>query len=209
MVGGRDYSSGRAAWLSRHILPHESALRAHLNRWRFPDGLDVDDVIQETYAKLATLDEVESIRNPRAYFFQIARSIILMHVRRSRVVSIQAVEQIEQLAVASDEPGPDVQASDRQQLHLLAKLIAGLPPANRAAMTLRLVHELSHREIGARLGISANAVQKSLAKSLSTFVQQLGRGGIGGSGASKDLAKDVSARIDHSRNDRSRDQRRD
>lgn len=200
MTGRLDFSTSRALWLSRHILPHEPSLRAQLSRWRVPNGLEADDVIQEAYAKLATVDEVESIRNPKAYFFQIARSVLLMHVRRSRVVSIQAVEKIEQIAVASDEPGPDVQASDRQQLHLLATMIAGLSKINRTAMILRLVHELSHREIGAQLGMSPNAVQKCLAKSLSSFIQQLGRGGTNGSQASKNqpagsgLTRHVGAR---------------
>lgn len=172
-----DFTDDRALWLSRFILPHEPALRSQLSRWRMPDDLEIDDVIQEAYAKLTMLDDVASIVNPRAYFFQIARSIVWMHVRRSRIVSIQAVERIDELAVASDEPGPDVQVSDRQQLHLLAGLIANLPPTNRAAMTLRLVHDLSHREIGAKLGMSPNAVQKSLAKGLAMFIQILGRGG--------------------------------
>jgi RNA polymerase sigma-70 factor (ECF subfamily) len=200
-----DMSGSRAAWLSRNILAHEPALRAQLSRWRVPDDLEVDDIVQETYAKLAMLDDVEAIRNPKAYFFQIARSIILMHVRRSRVVSIQAVEQIEQLSVASDEPDPEVQTSDRQQLHFLAKMIAALPAISQTAMTLRLVHELSHREIGERLGMSPNAVQKSLAKSLSTFVQRLGRGGMDASEASKDR----NGRDDKLRHDETRDQRRD
>ena len=186
MAGEFDFSNSRAVWLNRNVLPHEPALRAQLSRWGVPDDLDVNDVVQETYAKLASLDEVESIRNPKAYFFQIARSIILMHVRRSRVVSIQAVEQIERLGVASDVPGPDVEVSDRQQLHLLARMIAELPGASRSAMTLRLVHELSHREIGARLGMSANAVQKNLAKTLSAFMRQLGRGGTDAAEASRD-----------------------
>lgn len=200
-----EFSNTRAIWLSRHILPHEPALRGQLSRWRVPDGLDADDIIQEAYAKLATLEDVETIRNPKAYFFQIARSVILMHVRRSRVVSIQAVEQIEQLGVASDEPGPDVQVSDRQQLRLLARMIAALPKISQTAMTLRLVHELSHREIGDRLGMTPNAVQKSLAKSLSTFVRELGRGGTDALDASRD--RDV--RNDQLRHDGTREQRGD
>lgn len=181
-----DFSKGRALWLSRQILPHEPALRAQLKRWRIPGDLEIDDVIQEAYAKLVTLEDIDGIRNPKAYFFQIAKSIVLMHVRRSRVVSIQAVEQLEQLHIASDEPGPDVQASDRQQLHLLAQMIAALPGPSQAAMKLRLVQDFSHREIGEKLGMTANAVQKSLAKSLAVFMQQLGRGGSDASDASSD-----------------------
>lgn len=209
MTGKFDFSETRAIWLSRHILPHESALRGQLSRWRVPDDLEVDDIIQEAYAKLATIDDVETIRNPKAYLFQIARSIILMHVRKSRVVSIQAVEQIEHLAVASDEPGPDVQASDRQQLHMLATMIAALPKISQTVMTLRFVQELSHREIGERLGLTANAVQKSLAKSLSTFVRQLGRGGMDASDASKGESEDRVVRNPPSHHVETRDQRRD
>lgn len=205
MAEGFDPPENRAAWLSRHILPHESALRQQLVRWRIPHDMDVNDVIQEAYAKLATLETVEDIKNPKAYFFQVARSIILMHVRRSRVVSIQAVDQIEKLAVASDEPGPDVQASDSQQLHLLAKMISELPSQSRSAMTLRLVHELSHREIAERLGMTANAVQKSLAKSLSMFIRDLGRGGTDASHASIGQA----AKDNDPLNAGTRDQRRD
>jgi len=200
-----NFPNQRVAWLSRHILPHEPALRAQLSRWRVPDDLDDDDVIQESYARLATLEDVDAIRNPKAYFFQIARSIILMHVRRSRVVSIQAVERIEQLGIASEEPGPDVQAADRQQLHLLATMIAALPSSSRMAMTLRLVHELSHREIGERLGMTANAVQKCLAKTLSTFIQQLG----GGENIASAMPRDRAARDYQPRHAAPRDQRRD
>lgn len=187
MPGKVYVSNDRALWLSRNILPHESALRAQLSRWRVPHDLDVDDIIQETYAKLATLQDVESIRYPKAYFFQAARSIILMHVRRSRVVSIQAVEQLDQLGIASDEPGPEVQTSDRQQLRLLAGMIARLPGASRAAMTMRLAHGLSHHEIGAKLGMTANAVQKSLARSLASFVRQLGRDGMDDPETARDM----------------------
>lgn len=193
----------RAAWLSRNILPHEPALRQQLVRWRIPHDMDVNDVIQEAYAKLATLETVEDIKNPKAYFYQVARSIILMHVRRSRVVSIQAVDHIERLSVATDEPGPDVQASDSQQLRLLAQMISELPSQSRSAMTLRLVHELSHREIAERLGMTANAVQKSLAKSLSRFIRDLGRGGTDTAQASMSIA----AKDDNLLNAGTRDQR--
>lgn len=199
-----DLSASRAVWLSRNILPHEAALRAQISRWRLPPDLEADDVIQEAYAKLSTVD-IDGIRNPRAYFFQVARSLVLMHVRRSRIVSIQAVEHIERLSVPSDEPGPDVQVSDRQQLHMLATMIAELPEASHKAMVLRLVHELSHREIGERLGMTANAVQKSLAKSLSKFIEQLGRGGM----TPSDASNGVIAREDQPDNVETRDQLRD
>ena len=167
----------RSAWLARNILPHEPALRFQIRRWRLPEGLDVDDVVQESYAKLAAREDVSDIRAPKNYLFQIARSIILMHLRRSRVVSIQAIENLGDLALAADEPTVETQVSDREQLRLLAQAVADLPETSRTAFLLRTVDELSHREIGARLGMSVNAVQKNLAKSLLMLMSQLGRGG--------------------------------
>ncbi|MBC7168934.1 MAG: RNA polymerase subunit sigma-24, partial [Phenylobacterium sp.] len=49
-------SKERAVWLAQRILPHEPALRAWLSRRTA--GLEVDDIVQETYAILAGLGEV-------------------------------------------------------------------------------------------------------------------------------------------------------
>src|ERR1043165_1101547 len=59
-------SRDRIDWLSRHVLPHEPALRAWLRRRAVP-GLEIDDVVQETYSVLSGLASVEHIQAPRAY----------------------------------------------------------------------------------------------------------------------------------------------
>lgn len=196
-------SDDRAIWLARNVLPHEPALRAWLARWRVEDLL-VDDVVQEAYAALAARADVSDIRNPRTYFFQTARSIILMHLRRSRVVSIRAVEDMERIGAAADEPTPEQQVSDREELHRLAQAIAGLPELGRQALTLRVIDGLSQREVGARMGISENAAQKHIAKSIHLLMTIFGRGGNTAVGASKPLAKN-----ERTGNARARDRRDD
>ncbi len=182
-------SNERALWIGRHIVPNEFALRAQLGRWRLPPDLDADDVIQETYAKLAILPSIEDIRDPRTYLYSVARSILLMHVRRARVVSIRAVDDVDAFALPADEPSPEEQVSDRQQLHLLALAVAELPDPGRKAFLMRTIDELSHKEIGARLGMSANAVQKSIAKTLTLLMAKIGRGGNGDRHASRTEAQ--------------------
>ena len=81
----------RAEWLSRHILPHEPALRRQLGFWRLPGGLEANDVVQEAYARFASLDSVSDIRNPKSYLFRVARSIVLAHVRRSKIVPMDGL----------------------------------------------------------------------------------------------------------------------
>ena len=186
----------RAIWLARFVLPHEPALRVWLVRWRLEDLL-VDDIVQEAYAVLAARPSVEDIRNPRTYFFQTARSIILMHLRRSRVVSIRAVEDFERIGAAADEPDPERQASDREELHKLAQAIAELPEMGRQALTLRVIDGLSQREVGERMGISENAAQKHIAKSIHLLMAMFGRGGNDAAEASKPTAG--KTRRDHAR----------
>jgi RNA polymerase sigma-70 factor (ECF subfamily) len=141
------FTEDRAIWLARHVLPHEAALRAWLRRWS-PNEPDIDDVVQETYAKLAALPSVADIQNPRSYAFQAARSIVLSRVRRSQVVSITSVERLDLLGVADDRPSPERQVSDRQELEELARAIAALPRLGRKALMLRMVEGLSQREVG-------------------------------------------------------------
>jgi RNA polymerase sigma factor (sigma-70 family) len=187
------FSDDRAIWLARNVLPHEPALRAWLVR-AGAGGLDVDDVVQETYAVLAGRETVADIRNPRAYCFQTARSVVLMHLRRARVVTIRAVEDLEQLGVASDDPSPERQVSDREELQRLGDAIANLPQPGRAALALRVIEGLSQREVGMRLGMSENAAQKHIAKSIHLLMEMFGRGGKAGAGASEDTSKGTRPR---------------
>jgi RNA polymerase sigma-70 factor (ECF subfamily) len=169
-------SQDRAIWLSRHVLPHEPALRQWLSRWHI-GTLDVDDVVQETYAILASRESVAEIRNPRAYCFQTARSVVLMHLRHAKIVSIRAVEDLERLGPVADDPSPEQQMSDREQLHKLAAAMGELPEHGRRAVYLRFVEGLSQREIGRQLGISENAAQKHVVKSIEKLTKIFGRGG--------------------------------
>lgn len=169
-------SNERALWLSRAVLPHEPALRAWLKRKRVID-LDIDDIVQEAYAKIAALESVASVRDPRTYVFQVAYSIVVSHVRRSRIVSIRAMEDVEELGTVLPQASPERQLEDRDELNRLAAAIAALPPKCRETLLLRRVEGLSQRETAERLGVSEKAVEKNMARSLRTLMDIFGRGG--------------------------------
>jgi RNA polymerase sigma-70 factor (ECF subfamily) len=198
-------TSEREYWLARQVLPHERALRDQLARWRLPDDLQADDVVQESYSRLAALETVDHIRSPRNYLYTTARTIILEHVRHNQVVSIRSIGNLETFEAPSDEPSPEEVASDRDQLHRLALAVAQLPEPGRRAFLMRANEDISHREIGERLGMSTNAVQKSLAKTLSRLGELLGRGGIEEAHASRGVGHSGES----SSNDDARDERRD
>ena len=162
-------SRDRTEWLARHILPHEPALRAWLRR-RVAGGLEVDDVVQETYAVLAGLASVDHIVSPRSYAFQTAQSLILRDLRRGRIVRMETTDDIERMGYAIDEPSPERQVSARQELRRAREAIARLPAKCREAFTLRKLEGLSQRDVARRMGISESTVEKHVGRALRTLM---------------------------------------
>lgn len=177
-------SDERAIWLARHVLPHEPALRAWLRK-RPLAGLEIDDVIQETYARLITAETVDGVRNPRTYAFQVAWSVLLTHVRRSRVIAFQTVSDVDQLGAFADDPSPERCVADRDELQRLGEAIASLPARVRDVFTLRRVEGLSQREVAQRLGIAESTVEKHMSRGFYLLATLFTRGGKQIAGASK------------------------
>jgi RNA polymerase sigma factor (sigma-70 family) len=165
----------RAVWLAQHILPIEPALRRWLSRYSSA-GLDTDDVVQETYAILAGLKSVVEIRDPKSYAFKTAQSIILAHLRRSRVVSITAVPDVDFIETIAREPSPETQACDRDELRNVYREMDALPARVRQVFLLRRVDGLSQREVAQRLGISENIVAKCVAAGVQAIESVFKRG---------------------------------
>jgi RNA polymerase sigma factor (sigma-70 family) len=186
----------RAIWLARYVLPNEPALRAWLGR-RPLAGLEVDDIVQETYAILAALERVDHIQTPRTYMFEVAKSVVLRALRRSRVVAFEALAEAETLEPPSADPSPETVAADRQELSRIAALIAGLPAKCREAFTLRKVHGLSQREVALRMGVSENTVEKHVGKGIGVLMNAMGRGGNGRAQASRGQDVQDQSELDH------------
>jgi len=170
------FSDERAIWLGRQVLPHEPALRAWLRRRRL-GGLDVDDIIQETYSRLMTAESVQHVHDARSYTFQVAGSVVIDNLRRMKVVSIASVPDFDYLEVVSDEPSPERQVIDRDELHRLAGTIARLPGRIREVFTLRRVYGLSQREVAQKMAIAESTVEKHMARGFLLLLEQFRDGG--------------------------------
>jgi RNA polymerase sigma factor (sigma-70 family) len=171
-------SDERAIWLGRQVLPHEPQLRAWLRR-RNLGGLEIDDVVQETYTRLFQAESVAHVHDARNYAFQVAGSVVIDHLRRMKVVPIASVPGLDYLEVGSDEPSPERQVIDRDELTRLAEMIARLPGKVRDVFTLRRVHGLSQRDVAARLGLAESTVEKHMARGFLIMSQFFGHGGNG------------------------------
>jgi RNA polymerase sigma-70 factor (ECF subfamily) len=166
----------RTLWLANNVLPHEPLIRARLARVYVAD-LDMDDVIQEMYARILSTPALESIRYPRQYAIQTAKGIIIDHLRRSRVVSIISAESIEQLDIALPETTAEERLEFQGEIQELANALAHVPTTYRETLILRRVEGLSQKETARRLGITEKMAEYYLARSVMVLTKVFGRGG--------------------------------
>jgi RNA polymerase sigma-70 factor (ECF subfamily) len=185
-------STELVTWVARQILPHEPALRRWL-RTGFP-GVDVDDVVQESYCRLAALADFERVEDPRRYLFQTARNVVLAELRRARIVRIDAVGTSAdlELALAADYLSPERIVAGRGLLARVEHLLADLPERSRTIFRMRKVEGLSQRDIASRLGITETIVENDLARGLKTILN----------GLSAEDRADLPARIKRNRHAR-------
>jgi len=182
----------RTRWFLRHVLPHEPALRGWLSRRALP-GIDADDIIQEAYTILAELESVDTILYPRAYLFQVARSVITRHIRRARIVPIHAVDDLERLDHPDDAASPEQHVIDRDELRQLARAIAAMPHKTREAFILRRVEGLPQRQIAAQMRITENTVETHISRGIRFLIDWFGSGGNNWSQTSRKTEAEIAS----------------
>ncbi len=155
----------RDQWFSREIQSYESQLRSYL-QGKFPTLEDVDDVIQESYARLLKAREQQKVREPKALLFAIARNTVYDLFRRKKVVQFESLTHFSDSSVLDEECNVEETVSLRDEIDLLVRAVETLPRRCRQVMTLRMVYGLSQKEIARDLGISTHTVKAQLAKGM-------------------------------------------
>ena len=149
-------------WFKEEIHPHEPGLRSFLRR-HFPTIADVDDLVQEAYARLFKAKAQGEVTNARSFLYTTARNVACDYFRRNRLVAVGGLAEIDRIGVFEDKPNGAEVLSRAQDLEILGEAIQTLPSRCRDVFTLRRLHGLSYKEIAERLGISEHTVNAQLA----------------------------------------------
>jgi RNA polymerase sigma-70 factor (ECF subfamily) len=147
------------AWFVREVLPLEPLL---IRFFRRSGRTDVEDLRQDVYMRVCDA-AMEQIPHPaKPFVLAVARNLLIDRVRREHIVSIEAVENLDALNIATDDPGPDQNLMAREELRRLQLALDKLPRRLRAPVVMRKIDGLSRREIAQRLGVSEKTVEKQL-----------------------------------------------
>ena len=155
--------------IGRQDAPGLSALHERYDRWltravrkRF-GAQDADDVVQDTWVRIASLDLVGAIRHPKAFLLRTAINLALDRHRHRAVIekSADALRRSDQAQ------------SDQLEAVLLEEIVLGLPAPLRDVFVLSRFACLSHAQIGEQLGISIKTVEWRMTKATALCTARL------------------------------------
>lgn len=134
---------------------------------------DVDDILQDTFVSIHSVNEAGEIRSPKFYLFAVARRTAYRELKRQ---SARIAESIDEAIEKGAEPPADEAPVDRafearEYFNTLADVVSDLPPQCRRVFVLRKVFGYSHKEISAAMGISISTVEKYLARAMMRCLQ--------------------------------------
>lgn len=126
---------------------------------------DVQDVAQESVARLLRYRDTEPPEAWTALLYRIAINVARDRARREQTAPRGDASAVEPDSIAADD-SPEQHASDQQALARVRDAILGLPPRCRAVYLMHRVEGLSYPEIARRNGISTKAVEKHMSQAL-------------------------------------------
>lgn len=132
---------------------------------------DVDDILQETFARALDANKRHKIASPKDYLFVVSRNLVLKKLRKK---SQEICSEIDAAILAQDEQvSLDQRLYQQRRLEKFRHALGALPEKHRRAILLRKFYGLSHKEIASKMAISVSSVEKYIAAGLKACKQAL------------------------------------
>ncbi|MNU27022.1 putative RNA polymerase sigma factor FecI [compost metagenome] len=124
-----------------------------------------EDIVQETWLRLAAFGGVEAVRHPKAFLLRVASNLAIGQARRGA-----AAERF----AAATAPTTAAQA-DQMETVFFRQIVLDLPQPLRDVFLLSRVGGLTNSQIAEQLGISPKTVEWRMTRALARCAAQLRR----------------------------------
>ena len=153
---------------------YAASLRRYFAR-RVAAAGDIDDLVQDVFARLARRGDLNDIPEIERYLFRSARNVLADHARRAGARRASLHEPIDEIELAASDCSPERVLINKDQLERIEAALWALPERARDCFVLRDMEEFSVKEIAVGMGITTRAVNYQLANAMAHLAKELER----------------------------------
>jgi RNA polymerase sigma-70 factor (ECF subfamily) len=164
--------------VATYLEKREALLRFFTARLGSPAA--AEDLVQDIYVKLCTLDSETAVMNEAAFLYRLGSNLMLDRLRQQRRAAARDADWRDANVTVvvglevSDELPADERVAGRQRLAALLRAIEALPPAHRQAFRLHKLEGMSQVDTAQAMGVSLSSVEKYLRAALKQLSERLG-----------------------------------
>jgi RNA polymerase sigma-70 factor (ECF subfamily) len=124
---------------------------------------EVEDIVQETYVRAIQNTKKDTVLEPKAFLFTIAKNLALDYAKRAEHRLASHIDPAESLDTAALRLNPTLDdAASREEFAIFCEAVRHLPVQRRRIFVLKRVYGYSQKEIAAQLDISEKTVERHL-----------------------------------------------
>ncbi len=135
-------------------------------RNRVRDDNDVEDLVQDVFARIVARDSTEPVGHLGGYVLRTARSVLADRARRRATRHADLHVELDADRHGDVEIDPERVLSGKEDLHAATAALLSLPERTRTIFVLRRLEGYRHADIARQLGISVSAVEKHMVRAI-------------------------------------------
>ena len=168
--GSTDRAASISALSRRFRRPLERFFEKRIGR-----RAEIDDLVQEVFLHLAGGGRIESVERPEAYLFKTAANVLNDRWRRLNARAAEAHEPYDEEVHGSARETlcPERALLGTQAVEQLVAALYDLPERTRVVWALYHLEDLTHSEIGQRLGITVSTIEKHIGRANAHLLKRL------------------------------------
>ena len=164
-MDGKEQGRAWRAVLAEEAGPVRRWLTGYFRR-RIRNEAEVEDLVQDVFARIAARDSPEPVENLGGYVIRTAASVLADWGRRRGTRRADLHVAFDSDLHADEEIDPERVLSGKEELHAATVALLSLPERTRTVFVLRRLEGYRHRDIAEHLGISVSAVEKHMVKAI-------------------------------------------
>jgi RNA polymerase sigma factor (sigma-70 family) len=172
-MGLSDEHAGPVPELAREARPLRRALARYFGQ-RLRNAPDVDDLVQEVFARVVARDSTTPIGHIGKYLHQTAASVLADYARRRSARRSDSHVPFDPDRHAEIDFDPERIVSGRQEVATATAALLSLPERTRTIFILRRLDGVPAREVAGQLGISVSAVEKHMVRAVRHLSSAMG-----------------------------------